>query len=230
MAESIGELGHADGVRADGYLARRRTVALRMAVNLSAQQVLRSRRTDSLRAVLDECTGCRPNRYGTGDRNHGVVPADQRERTRYGPAAARSLGITLAIGDFPEQGTPRFMALKLLPIDRIKIDQRSFVAGTPGNADHARTHAAAVIAVGKALGPRSPGRRRRNAGAACLPARPRLRRGPGLPLQRSSCRQPGLPRLASNMRTQLCLNNAQVARQNRGSLRPNERTGMGARR
>ncbi len=120
---------------------------LRMAVNLSAQQILRSRHTDSLRAVLDECW----------------IPADGMEleieitesslQTSENALATaqllKSLGITLAIDDFGT-GYSSLMALKLLPIDRIKID-RSFVAGTPGNADHAAV-TAAVIAMGKALG------------------------------------------------------------------------------
>ena len=120
---------------------------LRMAVNLSAQQILRSRHTDSLRAVLDECW----------------VPVDGMEleieitesslQTSENALATakllKSLGITLAIDDFGT-GYSSLMALKLLPIDRIKID-RSFVAGTPGNTDHAAV-TAAVIAMGKALG------------------------------------------------------------------------------
>jgi diguanylate cyclase (GGDEF)-like protein/PAS domain S-box-containing protein len=120
---------------------------LRVAVNLSGQQILRSRHIEGLRAVLDECW-----EPVEGWELEIEITESSLQTSDSALAAARllkDLGITLAIDDFGT-GYSSIMALKALPIDRVKID-RSFILGAPGDADHAALSAAA-IAMGRALG------------------------------------------------------------------------------
>ena len=120
---------------------------LRMAVNLSGQQILRAKHTDALRLALGECW------TPTEDLELEIEITESALQTSENAVASakllKSLGVTLAIDDFGT-GYSSMMALKLLPIDRLKID-RSFIEGTPGSADHSSV-AAAVIAMAKALG------------------------------------------------------------------------------
>jgi diguanylate cyclase (GGDEF)-like protein/PAS domain S-box-containing protein len=120
---------------------------LRMAVNLSGHQILRTRHTDALRAVLGECW------VPTEGLELEIEITESALQTGENALASanllKSLGVTLAIDDFGT-GYSSMMALKLLPIDRLKID-RSFIEGVPGDPNHA-SMAAAMIAMGKALG------------------------------------------------------------------------------
>jgi diguanylate cyclase (GGDEF)-like protein/PAS domain S-box-containing protein len=120
---------------------------LRMAVNLSGHQILRSKHVEALRSVLAECWA------PTDGLELEIEITESALQTSENAVASacllKSLGITLAIDDFGT-GYSSMMALKLLPIDRLKID-RSFTEGTPDNANHASV-TAAVIAMGKALG------------------------------------------------------------------------------
>jgi diguanylate cyclase (GGDEF)-like protein/PAS domain S-box-containing protein len=120
---------------------------LRMAVNLSGQQILRSKHTEALRTVLGECWT--PMQGWELEIEITESSLQTSENALASANLLKSLGLTLAIDDFGT-GYSSLMALKLLPIDRLKID-RSFLAGVPGHANHAAL-TTAVIAMGKALG------------------------------------------------------------------------------
>jgi predicted signal transduction protein with EAL and GGDEF domain len=120
---------------------------LRMAVNLSGHQILRARHTEALRSVLSECW------VPTEGLELEIEITESALQTSENALASanllKSLGVTLAIDDFGT-GYSSMMALKLLPIDRLKID-RTFTEGVPDDANHASI-TGAVIAMGKALG------------------------------------------------------------------------------
>ena len=120
---------------------------LRMAVNLSGHQILRSKHVEALRAVLAECWAPIDGLELEIEITESALQTS--ENAVASACLLKSMGITLAIDDFGT-GYSSVMALKLLPIDRLKID-RSFTEGIPGNANHASV-TAAVIAMGKALG------------------------------------------------------------------------------
>jgi EAL domain-containing protein (putative c-di-GMP-specific phosphodiesterase class I) len=120
---------------------------LRMAVNLSGQQILRSRHTEALCAVIRECW--KPVDGWELELEMTESSLQTSENALASANQLKSMGLTLAIDDFGT-GYSSMMALKLLPIDRVKID-RSFVAGVPGDDSHAAL-TTAVIAMGRALG------------------------------------------------------------------------------
>jgi diguanylate cyclase (GGDEF)-like protein/PAS domain S-box-containing protein len=120
---------------------------LRMAVNLSGQQILRSRHTEALCAVIGECW--KPVDGWELELEMTESSLQTSENALASANLLKSMGLTLAIDDFGT-GYSSMMALKLLPIDRVKID-RSFVAGVPGDDGHAAL-TTAVIAMGRALG------------------------------------------------------------------------------
>jgi len=120
---------------------------LRLAVNLSGQQILRSRHTEALCAAIGACWT--PVEGWELELEITESSLQTSENALASANLLKSLGLTLAIDDFGT-GYSSMMALKLLPIERVKID-RSFVAGVPGDANHAAL-TAAVIAMGRALG------------------------------------------------------------------------------
>ncbi len=121
---------------------------LRLAINLSALQIARPQHTDALRSVLIAAGMA----YADSGFEYEIEITESTlmtgENTMAAANALKGLGLTLAIDDFGT-GYSSMMALRELPLDRIKID-KSFVRNLPNDKkDIAMT--AAMIAMGTAL-------------------------------------------------------------------------------
>jgi diguanylate cyclase (GGDEF)-like protein/PAS domain S-box-containing protein len=128
-------------VREAGYSS------LRMAINLSALQIGRPQHTESVRkAIIDAGMAETEAEFEVEITESSLMTGDQALAAT---SALKNLGLSLAIDDFGT-GYSSMLALRQLPIDRIKID-RSFIKGLPEDANDAAM-TAAVIAMGKALG------------------------------------------------------------------------------
>ncbi|HKJ77277.1 MAG TPA: EAL domain-containing protein, partial [Gammaproteobacteria bacterium] len=119
---------------------------LRVAVNLSGQQILYGDIVGTVREVLEE-TGLPPERleleitegFVLGHAEQGIATLER----------LRELGVDLAVDDFGT-GYSSLSYLKRLPITRLKID-RSFVADLPGDPDDAAI-ASTIIVMARNLG------------------------------------------------------------------------------
>ncbi|MDX5411414.1 MAG: EAL domain-containing protein [Thauera sp.] len=119
---------------------------LRMAVNLSGQQISTDGLVDAVRGALDR-SGLSPCLLELEITEGHILR--RVEHCIDTLRALKALGITLAIDDFGT-GYSSLSYLKRLPVDRLKID-RSFVEGVP--ADHDDTAiVATILAMARNLG------------------------------------------------------------------------------
>ncbi|MEW6646462.1 MAG: EAL domain-containing protein [Pseudomonadota bacterium] len=118
---------------------------LRIAVNLSGQQIVHGDIVATVSEVLGE-TGLDP-RWLELEITEGFVLSHAETGVRT-LERLKALGITLAIDDFGT-GYSSLSYLKRLPVDRLKID-RSFVQGVPGDRDDAAI-VATIIAMARSL-------------------------------------------------------------------------------
>lgn len=151
LAEEIGLIGQIGAWVLDTACAQARAWELagrplRMAVNLSGQQVSR----DDLYAVVSDTlmrTGLSPQWLELE-----ITEGHILKRVEVCIASlqrVKSLGVTLAIDDFGT-GYSSLSYLKRLPLDRLKID-RSFVEGIPGDADDVAI-VATILSMARNLG------------------------------------------------------------------------------
>ncbi len=121
--------------------------AIRVAVNLSARQIMREDFAEKVEAILAET----PLKEGALvlelEITENLVQA--AEHSIIALERLKSLGVSLAIDDFGT-GYSSLSHLKLLPLDRLKID-RSFVRDIPFDAND-EAIATAIIAMGHSLG------------------------------------------------------------------------------
>ena len=128
-------------LRAAGY------ASLRMAINLSALQIARPQHTEAVRnAIISAGMAENEADFEVEITESSLMTGEQALAAT---SSLKKLGLSLAIDDFGT-GYSSMLALRQLPIDRIKID-RSFIKGLPDDANDAAM-TAAVIAMGKALG------------------------------------------------------------------------------
>jgi len=119
---------------------------LRVAVNLSGQQISRGDLYDVVRGVLGR-TGLSAHLLELEiTEGHVLKNVEQCIAALH---RVKTLGITLAIDDFGT-GYSSLSYLKRLPVDRLKID-RSFVSGIPGDQDDAAI-VATILAMAHNLG------------------------------------------------------------------------------
>jgi len=119
---------------------------LRVAVNLSGQQISRDGLSGLVRKILAE-TELSPERLELE-----ITEGHLLQRVEHCIATLRdlkSLGVTLAIDDFGT-GYSSLSYLKRLPVDRLKID-RSFVEGIPDDRDDAAI-VATILSMARNLG------------------------------------------------------------------------------
>lgn len=128
-------------LRAAGY------GSLRMAINLSALQIARPQHTEAVRnAIVNAGMAETEADFEVEITESSLMTGEQALAATH---SLKNLGLSLAIDDFGT-GYSSMMALRQLPIDRIKID-RSFIHGLPDDPNDAAM-TTAVIAMGKALG------------------------------------------------------------------------------
>jgi EAL domain-containing protein (putative c-di-GMP-specific phosphodiesterase class I) len=118
---------------------------LRVAVNLSAYQIIRSDVLNTVTEALAE-SGFDPFYLELEITEEFFMQGD--EKTMEVLESLRKMGITLAIDDFGT-GYSSLSYLKRFPIDRIKIDQ-SFIRDIPRDADD-EAITRAIIAIGHTL-------------------------------------------------------------------------------
>ena len=119
---------------------------LRIAVNLSGQQIIHGDVVGTIREVLKE-SGLEP-RLLELEITEGFVLSHAETGVRT-LGLLKSLGIGLAIDDFGT-GYSSLSYLKRLPVDRLKID-KSFVQGVPADRDDASI-VTTIIAMARSLG------------------------------------------------------------------------------
>ncbi|MSP81707.1 MAG: EAL domain-containing protein [Alphaproteobacteria bacterium] len=120
--------------------------ALRISLNLSANQIHDRRVVELVRASLAE-SGLAPNRLEL-EITESVLMRDPA-MARQVLEQLRRLGVSLAMDDFGT-GYSSLSYLQLFPFDRLKID-RSFVHQL-GSSDHSASIVRAIVALGKSLG------------------------------------------------------------------------------
>jgi len=121
--------------------------SLRMAINLSALQIARPQHTEAVRqAIINAGMAESGAEFEVEITESSLMTGEQALAAT---TALKNLGLSLAIDDFGT-GYSSMLALRRLPIDRIKID-RSFIKGVPEDTDDVAM-TAAVIAMGRALG------------------------------------------------------------------------------
>ncbi|PWW22286.1 PAS domain S-box-containing protein/diguanylate cyclase (GGDEF)-like protein [Geodermatophilus normandii] len=119
---------------------------LQVAVNISARRLARGDLADTVRSSA-RAAGVDPARLEVEITETATTScADEAARTLQ---EVRALGVSIAIDDFGT-GHSSFGRLRVLPVDRLKID-RSFVAALDGRAG-AGSIAGAMVAMGRSLG------------------------------------------------------------------------------
>jgi diguanylate cyclase (GGDEF)-like protein len=118
---------------------------IRIAVNISAQQLKRRELTDQVAAILEGAA--LPATRLEFELTESMLVEDLEETIRK-LERLKTMGITLAIDDFGT-GYSSLSYLKRLPIDRLKID-KSFILGVPEDQSDVEI-SAAVIAMGQSL-------------------------------------------------------------------------------
>ncbi len=144
LIESIGRWVLATACR-QAQQWRENGLSLRMAVNLSGQQIIHGDVVSTVREVLKE-TGLDPHSLEL-EITEGFVLSHAETGVRT-LALLKSLGIGLAIDDFGT-GYSSLSYLKRLPVDRLKID-KSFVQGVPVDRDDASI-VTTIIAMARSL-------------------------------------------------------------------------------
>ena len=163
-----------------------------MAVNVSALQLSRGDLPAVVERVLAESR--LPAERLELELTESVIMAGTDHTTRR-LEAFRKLGVSLAVDDFGT-GYSSLAYLKRLPITTLKID-KEFVRDITHDPDDAAI-TTTVIAMAHAMEPER-GRRGRGVGSsAALPARPWLRRDPGL-LAVAAAGSAALPRLPAQL-------------------------------
>ncbi len=127
-------------------LWQERGIPLRVAVNLSGQQIVHGDIVETVREVLAE-TGLDPH-WLELEITEGFV-LSHAEAGIHTLQRLKALGISLAIDDFGT-GYSSLSYLKRLPVDRLKID-RSFVQGVPDDRNDAAI-VTTIIAMARSLG------------------------------------------------------------------------------
>ena len=151
LAEEIGLIGHIGQWVLDTACAQARAWELagrplRVAVNLSGQQVSADGLVDVVRAAL-AASGLSPRLLELEiTEGHILKRVEHCIDTLH---QLKALGITLAIDDFGT-GYSSLSYLKRLPVDRLKID-RSFVEGVPADHDDVAI-VATILAMARNLG------------------------------------------------------------------------------
>ena len=131
---------------AQAYQWEKQGRSLRIAVNLSGQQISRDGLVELVREVLGT-TGLSPTQLELE-----ITEGHLLQRVEQCIATLRdlkSLGVTLAIDDFGT-GYSSLSYLKKLPVDRLKID-RSFVEGIPDDRDDVAI-VATILSMARNLG------------------------------------------------------------------------------
>lgn len=153
LAEETGLIRHIGAwvlraVRADMQALRAAGAPpLRVSMNLSPKQVLRPQHVEAL------CAAVVAAQFPLSEMELEIEITESSlqtgEHIQAAANALKALGVKLAIDDFGT-GFSSMVALKQLPIDRIKID-RSFVNRLPADANNVAI-TTAIIAMAKALG------------------------------------------------------------------------------
>ena len=150
---------------------------LSVTVNLAAQQLQEPDFVEQLDRD-PQARRARPGAPGPRDDRDRHVPRHVDD-DRAGSQALRALGVRIAIDDFGT-GYSSLGYLRRFRVDILKIAQE-FIGKSDGPDEW--PFAAAIVALGRALGMRDHRRGHRGAGPARPAARARLRARPGLPLR-----------------------------------------------
>jgi diguanylate cyclase (GGDEF)-like protein/PAS domain S-box-containing protein len=144
LIDAVGRFAIEEALRAQARWRARTGASPRVAVNVSAVQLLRDGFVDVVSEVL---RAAEPDACLEVEITESVVLDDLDAAVRV-LRHLRELGVTIALDDFGT-GYSSLRYLSAMPLDTLKID-RSFVAGLPESAEYAGI-ANAILSLGSAL-------------------------------------------------------------------------------